>query len=89
MIPTDLVFPALILGVFVVLVFIPQLREKREHDGLLASLVKGDRVITQSGLHGEIAVVDAETVELEICPGSRITIDKSTVARRAKPAANA
>ncbi len=78
--------PALaIFGVFFVLVILPQMREKREHDDLVASLAKGDRVVTAAGVHGVVASVGPDTVDLEVAEGTQITVDKATVARR-KPA---
>lgn len=75
-----------IFGVFFVLVILPQMREKREHDELVASLAKGDRVVTASGVHGTVVTVDAETIDLEVAAGTQITVEKATVARR-KPKA--
>lgn len=85
----DLLPAVLIFGVFFVLVLLPQMREKREHDTLVASLAKGDAVVTASGVHGQVTTVGPDTVELEICPGARITVDKTTIARRAQPVAKA
>lgn len=83
----DLLPAVAIFGVFFVLVLLPQMREKREHDSLVASLAKGDRVVTASGVHGQIAAVGSDTVELEVSAGSKITVDKTTIARRAQPPA--
>jgi preprotein translocase subunit YajC len=84
--PIDLLPALAIFGVFVVLVLLPQMREKREHDTLVSSLAKGDRVVTASGIHGLVASVAPETVELEVGEGVTLTIDKTTIARRNKPA---
>ena len=84
--PIDLLPALAIFGVFFVLVILPQMREKREHDDLVASLAKGDRVVTSAGVHGTIAAVGTDTIALEVAEGTQITVDKVTVARRA-PAA--
>ncbi len=82
-------FPLLLIfGVFYFFVLRPQLRERQDHDKLVASLAKDDEVVTASGIHGRITSVDADTVHLEIGDRTRIVIDKSTVARR-KSAATA
>lgn len=74
-----------ILGIFAVMYFLiirPQMREKADHDKLVQSLTRGDRVVTASGVHGVVANVAEDTVLLEIAEKTKITIDKSTVARR-------
>jgi preprotein translocase subunit YajC len=74
-----------IVGVFAVVYFLiirPQTRERQEHDKLVASLARGDRVVTASGVHGVIANVAPDTVLLEVAEKTRIVIDKGTVARR-------
>ena len=85
--PVDLFPLLLIFGVFYFFVLRPQLKERQEHDKLVASLAKDDVVVTASGIHGRIANVEADTVLLEIGERTRITIDKSTVARRKSAAA--
>lgn len=64
------------------LIIKPQMDEKREHDELVASLAKDDRVVTRSGLHARVVQVQEETVVLEIADKTRVTCDKSSVARR-------
>ncbi len=73
---------AIILGIFYVLLILPQQREKKAHESLLASLQRDDRVVTQAGVHGRIVEVRDSTVLVDV--GGKVTIefDKSTVARR-------
>jgi preprotein translocase subunit YajC len=74
-----------ILGIAAVMYFLiirPQAQEKQAHDKLVASLAKGDRVVTASGLHGVVAVVADDTVQLDVSDKTRVTVDKSTIARR-------
>lgn len=80
--PIDLLPALAIFGIFFVLVILPQMREKREHDDLVASLAKGDRVVTSSGVHGTVSSVGPDTIALEVAEGTSITVDKATVARR-------
>jgi preprotein translocase subunit YajC len=83
------IFPMLLIfGVFYFFVLRPQVRERQEHDKLVTSLAKDDRVVTASGVHGTIISVDKDTVVLEIAERTKVVIDKSTVARR-KSAAGA
>jgi len=84
-----------ILGIFAVMYFLiirPQMQEKSEHDKLVQSLTRGDRVVTASGVHGVVSNVADDTVLLEIAEKTKIVVDKSTIARKLgepKPAASA
>ncbi len=80
--PVDLLPILLIFGVMYFLLVRPQIQEKREHDKLLASLARDDRVITSSGIHGKVVSVENDVVVLEIGERTRVTFDKSSVARR-------
>lgn len=80
--PVDFIPILLVFGIMYFVVIRPQVREKQDHDKLVASLSRGDRVVTASGIHGTIANVADETVQLEIGEKVRIVIDKGTVARR-------
>jgi preprotein translocase subunit YajC len=74
-----------IVGVFAVMYFLmirPQIRERQEHEKLVSSLARGDKVVTASGVHGTISNVAADTVLLEVSEKTRIVIDKTSVARR-------
>lgn len=71
-----------ILGIFYFLMIRPQQKQAKEHQSLLASLKKDDRVITASGIYGTIWAVKDATVLLEVARDVRIEIDKSAVRRR-------
>ena len=80
--PVDLLPILLIFGVMYFLLVRPQIQEKKEHDKLLQSLARDDRVVTSSGIHGKVVSVDEDLVVLEIGERTKVTFDKSSVARR-------
>jgi len=80
--PLDILPIVLIFGVMYLLLVRPQMQERASHDKLIESLVKDDAVVTSSGIHGKITSVADQTVVLEIGDRTRVTIDKSSVARR-------
>lgn len=82
----DLIPIALVFAVMYFLIIRPQVNERKEHDKLVASLARGDRVVTASGVHGVVANVSDTTILLEIAEKTRIVVDKSTVSRRVTPA---
>lgn len=78
----DLGFLLLFGGVIWFLMIKPQIDEKRAHDDLVASLAKDDRVVTSSGIWGRVVQVKEDTVLLEIGDKTKVTLDKTAVARR-------
>ncbi len=72
----------LIFGIFYFMLIRPQQKEQQEHQKLLASLQKGDKVVTSSGVHGEVHEVLDEVVALKIADKVRINIDKSAIKRK-------
>lgn len=73
---------AAMIAIFYFLLIRPQQAERKEHENLLASLKKGDQVVTSSGLHGRVHEVKGETVIVEIADKVRITIDRVAVKRK-------
>lgn len=73
---------AAIFAIFYFLLIRPQQKEAKEHQSLLSSLQKGDRVATTSGIHGRVWEVRDGEVVLEIAEKVRITVDKTAVKRK-------
>ncbi|MFH1465973.1 MAG: preprotein translocase subunit YajC [Pseudomonadota bacterium] len=77
-----LILVAMIFGIFYFLMFRPQQKQQKEHQSLLASLKKDDRVVLTSGLHGKIWAVKDDTVIVEIGRDVRVEYDKASVRRK-------
>ncbi|HID32689.1 MAG TPA: preprotein translocase subunit YajC [bacterium (Candidatus Stahlbacteria)] len=69
----------LIFVIFYFLLFYPQQKRQKEHQKLVASLKKGDNVVTSSGIHGTIANVKDRTVSLIIAEGVKVEVDKDHI----------
>lgn len=78
----DIIPFLLIAFVFWFLVLKPQIDERRQHEALVNSLARDDRVVTSSGIHGRVVEVGEQTVVLEIGERTRVTFDKQAVIRR-------
>jgi preprotein translocase subunit YajC len=74
--------PFVLIGViFYFLVLRPQQKKQKELDSLLTSLKTGDKVVTNSGIHGIISnVKEGKTLILKIADNVKIEIDKSSIA---------
>ena len=58
----------------------PEQKRKKEQQNLLASIKQGDRVVTISGMHGEVSSLTDATVTLRV-DTVHMTFDRSSVAR--------
>ena len=69
----------LMFGVFWILVFRPQQRRVKEHQAAINAVKKGDEVITGGGIRGRVTKVTDEDAEVEIAPGVKVRVVKSTL----------
>lgn len=72
--------------IFYFLIFAPQRKAMKEKDVMRKNIKKNDAVVTESGIHGEIAGLDEATVTLRIAPKVEIVVDRGTIARVTKGA---
>lgn len=81
----DVLLPNLLLivaivGLFILLVYLPQKRRNREHNDMLNQLRKGDKVVTNGGMVGKVAKNPGETeVIIETGDGNKITILRAAI----------
>lgn len=69
-------------GIFAMMYFLmirPQQKQMREHRTLLAGLKKGDEVVTSGGFIGRLHQVGEKTVTVEIAPGVKVRVLKTSV----------
>jgi len=55
---------ALFIGIFYFLIIRPQRRQQHQHKQLLASLQRGDRILTSSGIVGEVIHIKDDEVTI-------------------------
>lgn len=70
----------LIFVVFYFLLIRPQQKKMKEHQMMVGSLGRGDKVITGGGLHGTVTkVVNDAEVMVEIAEGIRVRVARPTI----------
>jgi preprotein translocase subunit YajC len=69
----------LIFAIFFFLLIRPQQRERKRREEMLASLKKGDRVVTSGGLIGTVIGLNEQTVTLRIADTVRVECLRSAV----------
>ncbi len=70
----------LIFGVFYFLLIRPQSKRAKELKQVIASLAKGDEVVTNGGILGKVIEVGETFVAVEIADGVQVKVQKNAVA---------
>ena len=69
-----------VMVIFYFLLIAPMRKRQKALQQLTEALKKGDRVITNGGIYGEIQGVDPQTVILKVADNVRIKVAKSAIA---------
>ncbi len=75
-------FLVLMFVLFYFMLIRPQQKQQKERDAMLASLKKGDRVVTSGGLIGTITTMGDDVLTLEISDRVRVRVLRSAVVRK-------
>lgn len=85
----SLLFIVVLFALAYVFFLRPRSQAARRQRETLMELSAGDEVLTGSGIFGTVLDVEPDRVTLETAPGTRITVVRSTIARRTvEPDAN-
>jgi preprotein translocase subunit YajC len=80
--PYSLLFLVVIFAVGYMFFIRPRSQAARRQRDTLMELSPGDEVLTGAGIFGTVLDVESDRVTLETAPGTRITVLRSTIARR-------
>jgi preprotein translocase subunit YajC len=69
----------LIIGIMYFLMIRPQQKRMKEHKEMIASVRRGDTVVTSGGIIGKVSKVEEHELQVEIADGVRIKVLRSTV----------
>lgn len=78
MIQTVVMFGA-IIAIFFFMIIRPQQKRAKEHQSLLSSIKRGDKVTMGNGMHGVVYEVEDKTVLIEVAKNTVIKFDKGAV----------
>jgi len=70
----------LMFAIFYFLLIRPQQKKAKEHRSMVASLKKGDRVVSSGGLHGVVTGLTDDVVTIEIAPKVRVKVSRGSIA---------
>ena len=75
------IFPLAILAVFYFILIVPQRRQLKQHQELVAALEKGDQVVTAGGLIGEITGIKDDSVQIRTGTAT-VVVERSRIVKR-------
>src|SRR5215218_182023 len=75
------IFPLAILAIFYFILIVPQRRQLKAHQELVAALEKGDRVVTAGGLIGEITGIKDDAVQIKTGTAT-VVVERSRIVKR-------
>lgn len=78
LVSTLIMFGAIFL-IFYFMIIRPQQKRAKEREKLLSNLEKGDKVVTNGGIHGIIAGLEEKTALLQISENTKIKIERSAI----------
>ena len=69
----------LIFVIFYVFIIGPQKKEQKKTQEMIASVQKGDKIITIGGLHGVVSSVKETTLILKVDDGCKLEMNRSAI----------
>jgi preprotein translocase subunit YajC len=85
----DLLFFGPMVLIIYFMIFLPKRKEQQATTKMLAALKKGDRVLTHSGMYGEIAAIKDNVITLKFSDNVRIDFTKEAIKMAANEKAEA
>jgi preprotein translocase subunit YajC len=78
---TMLVPLGLMFGIMYLMVIMPQQRQRKKMQEMLAALKTGDKIVTNGGIYGTISGIDGDSVILKISaePPVKIRISRAAI----------
>ncbi len=82
---TTFVTFGLIIAIFYFLIIRPQRKRDKETKDMLASIKKGDKVVSIGGIHGTVMVVKESTVVVKVDDNTRLEFSRNAINSIVKP----
>lgn len=76
----------IVLAVFYALMILPQRRQAKQRTAMMKQLGPGARVVTSSGMYGDVVEITEDRIYVEIAPDVEVELDPRAVVRVVEPA---
>ncbi|KHL26782.1 preprotein translocase subunit YajC [Croceibacterium mercuriale] len=67
------------VAIFWFLIIRPQMKRQKDHQTKIASVKRGDQIVTAGGIIGKVIRVEDDAAEVEIAQGVRVRVVKATI----------
>ncbi len=72
----------LLFVIFYFLLIRPQQKQQKAHKAMLASLKKGDKIVTNGGMFAEIVKVEEDFIKIKLNDTTIVRLDRAYIARK-------
>ena len=70
---------AIILGIFYVMILMPMQKRQKKVQEFQESLKVGDRIVTTSGIYGQVTKLNEKSVQVQIADKVRIEVARAAI----------
>ena len=85
-----LVFMVQMVAIFAIFYFLlirPERKKQKNREAMIKTMKKGDRVMTTSGMYGNVAQVQDDVVTLQVADGVRLRFNRAAIQAVLEPEA--
>ncbi len=72
----------ILFAIFYFLIIRPQQKQQKEHQEMLKSLKKGDRIVTAGGLIAEVVKPEEDFIKIKLNDDTVVKLEKNFVSRK-------
>ncbi len=85
---SSLLFPVLLIAIMYVFFFLPQIKKQKKQKQFISELKKGDKIVTNGGIHGKISELKDLTAVIDTGGGSKFKINRAAISMEASEVLN-
>ena len=85
---SSLLFPVLLITIMYIFFFLPQIKKQKKQKQFISELKKGDKIVTNGGIHGKISELKDLTAVIDTCGGSKSKINRAAISMEASELLN-
>ena len=85
---SSLLFPILLIAVMYIFFFLPQIKKQKKQKQFISELKKGDKIVTNGGIHGKIAELKDLTAVIDTGGWLKFKINRAAISLEASELLN-
>jgi preprotein translocase subunit YajC len=85
---SSLLFPVLLIAIMYIFFFLPQIKKQKKQKQFISELKKGDKIVTNGGIHGKISELKDLTAVIDTGGGSKFKINRAAISMEASEVLN-